>query len=52
MPFVSKVQMRKCFASKNPNWNCKEWAHETPNIKQLPERKKSGKPKKDRKGFY
>lgn len=38
MPFLSKSQMRACFATKNPKWNCKEWASATPNIKGLPER--------------
>lgn len=30
MPFKSQAQMRKCFASKNPRWNCREWLDETP----------------------
>jgi hypothetical protein len=39
MPFKSKSQLRKCFAANDPNWDCKKWAHETPNIKGLPDRK-------------
>jgi benzoyl-CoA reductase/2-hydroxyglutaryl-CoA dehydratase subunit BcrC/BadD/HgdB len=40
MAFKSLAQMRKCFASHNPNWDCSKWSHETPNIKDLPEHKK------------
>ena len=44
MPFVSKAQMRACYARKRsaekmgikPSWNCYEWAKET-NYKSLPE---------------
>jgi len=39
MPFASKSQLRKCFASGNPNWDCHEWARATPSIKKLPDRK-------------
>jgi len=53
MPFKSKAQMRKCFASHDPKWNCKEWAHATPSIKKLPERISNiPKAKRSRKGFY
>lgn len=42
MPFVSKVQVKKCFANqrRNPSttWDCKEWAAKTPSLKALPER--------------
>ena len=45
MPFQSKSQVRACFANKrrNPNstWNCREWLHETSNVKSLPEKKQS-----------
>lgn len=34
MPFKSKEQWRYCFhledIGQNGNWNCEEWAHETP----------------------
>ncbi len=33
--------MRACFAKKDPKWDCHKWAHETPNIKKLPMKKKS-----------
>lgn len=39
MPFQSKAQMAKCFATGDPRWNCHDWAQETPNIAQLPEHK-------------
>lgn len=42
MPFQSLNQMRACFAKKNPKWDCKEWAKETPNIKSLPKKKQKG----------
>lgn len=42
MPFRSKAQFRKFFAMAGrgeiPMAKAKEWAHETPNIKALPER--------------
>lgn len=38
MPFQSKAQQRWMFA-KHPKM-AKRWAHETPDIKSLPERKK------------
>lgn len=31
--------MRACYAKKDPKWNCKLWAKETPSIKDLPEKK-------------
>jgi len=37
MPFRSKSQMAACFAKDDPDWNCKEWAKKTKNIKRLPE---------------
>ena len=45
MPFSSSAQLRKCFAQqgrdkaagRKSSWNCEEWAHETPNTKNLPE---------------
>jgi len=37
MPFASKSQMRACFAKDDPNWDCHQWAHETPNRKNLPD---------------
>lgn len=40
MPFRSKAQHRKCRAANDPNWDCSEWAHETPSMKKLPERKR------------
>lgn len=43
MPFTSKSQMKKCFAMKRrgqaKGWDCKKWAKETPNIKNLPDKK-------------
>lgn len=43
MPFRSKQQMKACFASNgfNGKIDCHKWAHETPNIKKLPMKKKS-----------
>jgi len=38
MPFQSASQARACWAKHDPNWNCASWAHETPDIKALPER--------------
>ena len=40
MPFLSKSQIRACYAANDPNWNCKEWTNKTRNIKKLPERVK------------
>ena len=40
MPFRSKSQVRACFAKKDPNWDCHQWADETSDIKSLPEKKK------------
>ena len=37
MPFKNQAQMKACWAQKNPKWNCKEWAKETPNLKDLPQ---------------
>lgn len=39
MPFQSRSQLQACFAKNDPRWNCKDWAHETPNIAQLPDHK-------------
>lgn len=36
MPFVSKQQIRACFARKDPRWNCRQWLEETPNYRNLP----------------
>lgn len=45
MPFVSKAQVRKCFAMKArgeaKGWNCEEWADKTKSIKKLPEKVKT-----------
>jgi len=43
MPFRSKSQVRACFAKKDPNWDCHQWADETSDIKSLPEKKKKKK---------
>jgi hypothetical protein len=49
MPFKSKAQQRLFFAkAQQPGSGitedkAKEWAHETPNIKKLPEHVKKGK---------
>lgn len=49
MPYKSKSQMRKFFAMEDrhelPKGTAEHWAHETPNIKKLPERKKKLKKK-------
>jgi len=43
MPFKSKRQMRKFFAMEErgelPEGTAERWAHETPSIKKLPEKK-------------
>uniref|UniRef100_A0A6C0M1I9 Uncharacterized protein n=1 Tax=viral metagenome TaxID=1070528 RepID=A0A6C0M1I9_9ZZZZ len=39
MPFVSKAQLRACYAKHNKGWNCDEWLAETKNVSCLPERK-------------
>lgn len=39
MPFVSKQQVKACYAKGDKNWNCHAWAAETPSIKDLPRRK-------------
>jgi len=47
MPFVSKSQMRGAFSGAfGPEMKAKAegWAKETPNIKKLPEHKKSKAP--------
>lgn len=50
MPFKSKAQQRFMFAAEAagelPAGTAKQWAHETDNIKQLPERVRGKKPKK------
>ena len=46
MPFKSKSQMRAAFSGylgSEMKSKAKEWAHETPNIKELPEHKKKVK---------
>lgn len=47
MPFKSKRQMRWMFAAEErgevPKGTARRWAHETPNIKKLPEKKKEKK---------
>lgn len=45
MPFQSKAQMRAAFAGylgEEMKDKAKQWAAETPSIKKLPERKKTG----------
>lgn len=37
MPFLSRSQVRACFAKNDPKWDCHEMARETKNIKKLPE---------------
>lgn len=44
MPFVSKAQMRTCYARRSKKWDCDKWLDETKDVKCLPERKGS-KPK-------
>ncbi len=50
MPFKSKAQQRLMFAKeargKLPKGTAEEWAHETKNIKKLPEKVKKKKAKK------
>lgn len=41
MPFESKAQQRWAFAGGLPKRKALEWAHETPNMKKLPEHKKT-----------
>ncbi len=46
MPFKSKSQQRAAFGGylgKEMKNKAEEWAHETPNIKELPEHKESMK---------
>ena len=31
MPFKSRAQARKCYALRDPNWDCDKWARLTPN---------------------
>ena len=44
MPFKSKSQMKWMFAAEKrgevPKGTARRWAHETPNLKSLPMRKK------------
>ena len=40
MPFRSMNQLRACYSKNDPDWDCKQWAKETKNIKKLPERVK------------
>lgn len=54
MPFRSKRQQRAAFAGVIPGFNKEkalEWAHETPNLKKLPDRAptEKGKPTLERK---
>jgi hypothetical protein len=37
MPFKSKAQQRACYAKKDPNWDCDEFAEESPPYDSLPE---------------
>jgi len=50
MPFRSKRQMRKFFAMEKrgeiPKGKAREWAHETSNIKALPETVRKNRKKK------
>lgn len=39
MPFKSKAQARACFAQKDSNWDCEEWAEKT-DFSRVPEKKK------------
>ncbi len=41
MPFKSKAQMKACFATKGfgGKVDCKKFAHETKNVKSLPNKK-------------
>jgi hypothetical protein len=45
MPFKSKAQMRKFFSMESkgelPKGTAEHWAHETPSVKRLPEKKAS-----------
>lgn len=45
MPFSSRSQMRKCFATHGfrGKVNCREWAHETKNMKSLPNKAQTGR---------
>lgn len=46
MPFQSKAQMRAAFAGylgEEMQSKAEQWAHETPNIKKLPEHKSKKK---------
>lgn len=49
MPFKSKAQMRLFFAKEKrgelPKGTAKRWAHETPSVKKLPEKKKKSSKK-------
>lgn len=52
MPFVSKAQQRAAFGGylgSEMKAKALQWAHETPNIKNLPEMKKQLKNKKPKK---
>ena len=50
MPFQSKAQQRFMFAAEGrgevPKGTAERWAHETSNMKRLPERKKRKKSRK------
>ena len=52
MPFQSKAQQRYMFAAEGrgelPKGTARRWAHETKNIKRLPNRKKCRKVAKKR----
>ena len=48
--FRSKAQVRACYAKKDKNWNCKEFAG-SQDLKNLPERSKQPvKRSRNRKG--
>lgn len=52
MPFQSKKQQRWMFAAEDrgelPKGTARRWAHETPNMKKLPEKVSDKKDKKDK----
>jgi len=52
MPFASKKQMKAAFSGglgSKMKKKAREWAHETPNIKTLPERVKKKSKKRGKK---
>ena len=50
MPFVSRSQVRACYAEKRRNpkstWDCEEWKSETKDEKSLPERLRPSLPER------